>query len=76
MLKYMLHFSESWYVAYHNWIEYSAKEDVTFYLCCYILKNDQLSHNGGEAFTSKGFRNWNKRKSFDTHVGEANKQCA
>ena len=72
MSNYMRRFNESWFAAYLNWLEYSIKKDAAFYLCCYLFKNDKLGHGGGDAFTSKGFRNWKKRKSFDAHVGEVN----
>ena len=72
MSKYMWRFNESWFDAYPNWLEYSIKEDAAFCLYCYLFKNDKVGHGGGDAFTSKGFRNWKKRSAFDTHVGEVN----
>ena len=68
----MRRFNESWFAAYPNWLEYSIKEDAAFCLCCYLFKNDKVGHGGGDAFTSKGFRNWKKRSALDTHVGEVN----
>ena len=41
-------------------------------MCCYLFKNDKLSHGGRDAFTSKEFRNWKKSSVFDTHIGEVN----
>ena len=49
-----------------------------------LFKNEHeiSSHFGGETFTSKGFRSWNKMERFKMHVGESNsvhnqcvKQC-
>jgi len=65
-------------MTHRNWLDYSKKVDSVFCLCCYLFKNDKLSHDGGDAFTSKAFRNWKKRSAFDTHVGEVNRvdnQC-
>jgi len=68
----MRRFNESWFVANRNWLDYSIKKDVLFCLCCFLFKNDNLGHGGGDAFTSKGFRNLKKRSAFYTHVGEVN----
>jgi len=68
------HFNVSWFDMYSNWLEYSIKKDTAFCLCCYLFKNEHesLSHFGGETFTSKGFRSWNKTERFNMHVGGSN----
>jgi len=64
------HFKEPWFNTYGNWLEYSVKEDAAFCMCCYLFKNEyeSSSHFGGDTFTSKGFRSWNKTKRFKMHV--------
>jgi len=64
-------FDASWFDMYGNWLEYNIKEGVASCLCCYLLKNEHesLSHFGGDTFTSKGFRSWNKKERFKMHVG-------
>jgi len=67
-------FNESWFDMYGNWLEYSVKEDAAFCLCCYLFKNEHesSSHFGGDTFTTKGFRSWNKTERFKMHVGGPN----
>jgi len=52
-------------VVHPNWLEYNIKEDAAFYLCCYLFKNDKIGHGEGDAFASKEFRNWKKRRAFE-----------
>ena len=33
-------FNESWFDMYGNLLEDSMKDDVAFFLCCYLIKNE------------------------------------
>ena len=68
----MRRFNNAWFGEYGNWLEYSIKEDAAFCLCCYLFKNNEISHFGGDAFTTKGFKSWNKMGRFKKHVGGVN----
>nr|XP_016502902.1 PREDICTED: uncharacterized protein LOC107821021 [Nicotiana tabacum] len=65
----MRHFNPKWFVDYHGWLEYSISNDVTYCLSCYLFKDDNIHQGGDDAFLSIGFKSWNKKKSFDKHVG-------
>ena len=59
---------------YSNCLEYSIKNDACYCLFCYLFASESETSNfqGGEAFTSVGFRTWNNIKRFDTHIGGVN----
>ena len=67
-------FKEEWYFKYSNWLEYNPKNDACYCLFCYLFASESETSNfqGGEAFTSVGFRTWNNIKRFDTHIGGVN----
>ncbi|XP_009599067.2 uncharacterized protein LOC107808689 [Nicotiana tabacum] len=65
----MRHFNPKWFVDYHGWLEYSISNDAAYCLSCYLFKNDNIHQGGGDIFSSIGFKSWNKKKSFDKHVG-------
>ncbi|PVH64239.1 hypothetical protein PAHAL_2G220600 [Panicum hallii] len=52
------HFNFVWF---HNfpWVEYSVKKDVVFCFVCYLFKNKESKGKGTDAFTMKGWKNWN-----------------
>ena len=43
----------------HNWVEYSIKVDCVFCFYCYLFKDKESKGKGTNAFTVKGWRNWN-----------------
>ncbi|XP_070040643.1 uncharacterized protein [Nicotiana tomentosiformis] len=65
----MHRFNPEWFVDYHGWLEYSISNDATYCLSCYLFKDDNIHQGGGDVFSSIGFKSWNKKKSFDKHVG-------
>ncbi|XP_075091663.1 uncharacterized protein LOC142171857 [Nicotiana tabacum] len=65
----MRRFNPKWFVDYHGWLEYSISNDAAYCLSCYLFKDDNIHQGGGDVFSSIGFRSWNKKKSFDKHVG-------
>jgi hypothetical protein len=62
-------FISAWFSKYSGWLEYSIDEDAVYCLCCYLFQNESLGHGGGDAFSSKGWRLWNKASRLDVHVG-------
>ncbi|XP_060210282.1 uncharacterized protein LOC132637161 [Lycium barbarum] len=70
------HFNPDWFDdPYSQWLEYSVKKDAAFCLCCYLFKNELGGYGRkvSDAFTTKGFRNWNKGiERLKKHVGEVN----
>ncbi|KAM6545591.1 hypothetical protein CsatB_026327 [Cannabis sativa] len=63
-------FNGAWYADYQDWLEYSVSKDAAFCLYCYLFK-DFGGQSGGDAFVSKGFRNFKLAKSrLHTHVGK------
>ncbi|KAM6582917.1 hypothetical protein CsatB_009919 [Cannabis sativa] len=64
-------FNVAWYADYQDWLEYSVSKDAAFCLYCYLFKEDVGGQSGGDAFVSKGFRNFKLAKSrLHTHVGK------
>jgi len=54
----------------HNWVEYSIKEDSVFCFYCYLFKDKESKGKGTNAFTVKGWRNWNiGEQSLLKHMG-------
>ncbi|XP_016437951.2 uncharacterized protein LOC107763954 [Nicotiana tabacum] len=65
-----------------NWLEYSVSTDAAYCLPCYLFKGESIHHGGGDIFSSKGFRNWNRKECFKKHVdlpnsihNKANRNC-
>nr|XP_033509046.1 zinc finger MYM-type protein 1-like [Nicotiana tomentosiformis] len=65
-----------------NWLEYSVSTDAAYCLPCYLFKGKSIHQGGGDVFSSKGFRNWNRKECFKKHVGlpnsihnKANRNC-
>ncbi|KAK9713942.1 hypothetical protein RND81_06G059800 [Saponaria officinalis] len=65
-------FKPQWFDKYNNWLEYSKKKDAAFCLCCYLFKSETIGHGGGDVFSTKGFKAWNKSDRFRIHVGGPN----
>ncbi|KAK9755784.1 hypothetical protein RND81_01G050400, partial [Saponaria officinalis] len=65
-------FKPQWFDKYNNWLEYSKNNDATFCLCCYLFKSETIGHGGGDVFSTKGFKAWNKSDRFRIHVGGPN----
>ncbi|XP_071704499.1 uncharacterized protein [Rutidosis leptorrhynchoides] len=53
-------FQYSWFKIFSNWLEYSPTKDVVYCFLCYLFEDKQNVHNGGDAFTVKGFNSWKK----------------
>jgi hypothetical protein len=62
-------FNPQWFEEY-DWLEYSEKVDEAFCLYCYLFRDSIEGQPGNDAFVTKGFFYWNKKKRLDTHVGE------
>ncbi|XP_048544266.1 zinc finger MYM-type protein 1-like [Triticum urartu] len=65
----MRRFNPDWFKDYSRWLEYSIDEEAAFCLCCYLFQNETLGHGGGDAFSTKGWKCWNKCSRLDVHVG-------
>ncbi|KAM0925052.1 hypothetical protein ACQ4PT_004449 [Festuca glaucescens] len=63
------HFNPARFSTYGGWLEYSIDEDAVYCLCCYLFQNETRGHGGGDAFSSKGWRLWNKASRLQVHVG-------
>lgn len=67
------HFQSKWYSEF-PWLEYSKTKDRAYCFYCYIFLEESNTHNGHDAFTTIGFKNWNKVKgkycSFLKHIGD------
>ncbi|XP_019244388.1 PREDICTED: uncharacterized protein LOC109224257 [Nicotiana attenuata] len=55
-----------------NWLEHSVSTDAASCLPCYLFKGESIHQGGGDVFSSKGFRNWNRKECFKKHVGLPN----
>ncbi|XP_071728960.1 uncharacterized protein [Rutidosis leptorrhynchoides] len=53
-------FQYSWFKFFSNWLEYSPTKDAVYCFLCYLFEDKQNVHNGGDAFTVKGFNSWKK----------------
>ncbi|PWA96730.1 Zinc finger, TTF-type [Artemisia annua] len=66
-------FQAKWYSEF-PWLEYSRAKDRAYCFHCYIYLEESNTHNGQDAFTIHGFKNWNKVKgkycSFMKHMGD------
>ncbi|PIN08128.1 Tam3-transposase (Ac family) [Handroanthus impetiginosus] len=65
-------FNFKWFNDYPDWLEYSVSSDATFCLPCYLFKDEDVHQRGGDVFSSRGFRSWNKKDRFGIHVGGPN----
>ncbi|XP_019260033.1 PREDICTED: zinc finger MYM-type protein 1-like [Nicotiana attenuata] len=79
--EFMRLFNPLWFDEF-NWLEYSVSTDAAYYLPCYLFKGESIQQDGGDIFSSKGFRNWNKKECFKKRVGlpnsihnKANRNC-
>ena len=54
--------SPSWFESHSNWLEYSPSTNVIGCLPSYLLGMKPIGHPGLDAFTEKGFCNWEKIK--------------
>ncbi|KAL4610519.1 hypothetical protein ACB092_08G056000 [Castanea dentata] len=54
-------FQGSWYEddCFKPWVEYSPKKDAAFCLLCFLF-HKPTGHDGQNAFTVNGFKNWKK----------------
>ncbi|KAK9706919.1 hypothetical protein RND81_07G160600 [Saponaria officinalis] len=52
--------------------ERDMSTDAAFCLCCYLFKSETIGHGGGDVFSTKGFKAWNKSDRFGIHVGGPN----
>ncbi|XP_070045896.1 uncharacterized protein [Nicotiana tomentosiformis] len=72
----MRHFNPEWFrTSCSQWLEYSIKQDASFYFCCYLFKNEVGGYGKkvGDAFTTDGFRGWNKDlEKLKSYVGDVN----
>ncbi|XP_019261256.1 PREDICTED: uncharacterized protein LOC109239186 [Nicotiana attenuata] len=68
---FMRRFNPLWFDEF-NWLEYSVSTDVAYCLPCYLFKGESNQQGGGDVFSSKGFRNWNRKECFKKHVGLPN----
>jgi len=58
-----------WFYKY-DWVEYSTKKEAVFCFLCYLFKHKQSKGKGTDAFTAKGWNNWNiGEKSLLKHMG-------
>ncbi|KAL4639681.1 hypothetical protein ACB092_03G235900 [Castanea dentata] len=69
-------FQGSWYEddRFKPWLEYSPKKDAAFCLLCFLF-HKPTGHDGQNAFTVNGFKNWKKVRngescSFSLHMGK------
>ncbi|PIN00402.1 Tam3-transposase (Ac family) [Handroanthus impetiginosus] len=65
-------FNFKWFNNYPDWLEYSVSSDAAFCLPCYLFKDEDVHQRGGDVFSSRGFRSWNKKDRFGIHVGGPN----
>ncbi|XP_059298061.1 uncharacterized protein LOC132050704 [Lycium ferocissimum] len=56
----------------YDWLEYSITKDAAFCFYCYLFQDENINQGGGEVFSSIGFTSWNKKKSFNEHIGGPN----
>ncbi|XP_016471481.2 uncharacterized protein LOC107793607 [Nicotiana tabacum] len=72
----MRHFNPEWFrTSCSQWLEYSIKQDASFYFCCYLFKNEVGGYGKkvGDTFTTDGFRGWNKDlERLKSYVGDVN----
>jgi hypothetical protein len=52
-------FQSSWYTMF-DWLKYSFKRYVTYFLSCYIFSKNSTRRFRAHAFTIEGFHNWKK----------------
>ncbi|XP_060210991.1 uncharacterized protein LOC132638013 [Lycium barbarum] len=64
-------FNSKWLDEY-DWLEYSVTKDAAFCFYCYLFQDENINQGGGEVFSSIGFTSWNKKKSFNEHIGGPN----
>ena len=62
-------FISNWFDDY-DWLEYSISSDALFCLYCYLFKTKFKGQ--GDAFTSKGWKNWKYKRHLQDHVGLIN----
>ncbi|PIN13700.1 hypothetical protein CDL12_13677 [Handroanthus impetiginosus] len=65
-------FNYKWFKDYPDWLEYSDSSDTAFCIPCYLFKDEDVHQRGGDVFSSRGFRSWNKKDRFGIHVGGPN----
>ncbi|XP_004308301.1 PREDICTED: zinc finger MYM-type protein 1-like [Fragaria vesca subsp. vesca] len=65
-------FIVAWFNDFPNWLEYSIDKDCAYCLCCYLFKTNFRDQAGGDAFSSKGYRNWKEKSRLYVHVGDLN----
>ncbi|PIN23821.1 hypothetical protein CDL12_03456 [Handroanthus impetiginosus] len=68
MLGVMRQFNPKWFYDYPNCVSSNA----TFYLMCYLFKDEDVHQHGRYIFFARGFRSWNKKDRFGIHVGGPN----
>ena len=51
-----------WFESYSNWLEYSPSRKAIYCLPCYLFGKKPTGRPGSDAFSEKGFNNWEKVK--------------
>ncbi|XP_048497870.2 uncharacterized protein LOC104907266 [Beta vulgaris subsp. vulgaris] len=59
-------FNVDWFDTW-PWLEYSVEKDAAFCFACYLFKEDNSV--GRDAFTTNGFKYWNRLDVIKKHVG-------
>ncbi|XP_057250623.1 uncharacterized protein LOC104908187 [Beta vulgaris subsp. vulgaris] len=59
-------FNVDWFDTW-PWLEYSVEKDAAFCFACYLFKEDNSI--GRDAFTTNGFKYWNRLDVIKKHVG-------
>ncbi|XP_010675119.3 uncharacterized protein LOC104891159 [Beta vulgaris subsp. vulgaris] len=59
-------FNVDWFDTW-PWLEYSVEKDAAFCFACYLFKEDNSV--GRDAFTTHGFKYWNRLDVIKKHVG-------